>query len=66
MANPFDKLFDSRQEPDEDDKRPTCNRCGSTAVRWRHQGGRWVLFSLRPGVEHVCDVSADFDDLTKD
>lgn len=65
MANPFDDYFDAMQAPEEDDKRATCNRCGSAAVRWRQQGGRWVLFSLRPGVEHSCDVAGDFDDLTK-
>jgi hypothetical protein len=35
-------------------KAPRCKRCGSTAVRWRHQGGRWVLFTLQPGVVHNC------------
>lgn len=39
-----------------------CPDCGSTQVRWRQQTGRWVLFSLQPGVEHVCDP----DDVTKD
>jgi hypothetical protein len=43
---------------------PRCNRCGSTDVRWRQQTGRWVLFSNQPGVEHVCDVSGDFEVLT--
>lgn len=38
---------------------PMCNRCGSTDVRWRQQGGKWVLFSLQPGVEHVCELSGD-------
>ena len=33
---------------------PRCNRCGSTEVRWRQQTGKWVLFSLTPGVEHQC------------
>lgn len=39
-----------------------CKRCGSTAVRWRQQGGKWVLFSLTPGVVHRClnDASKDF------
>lgn len=31
-----------------------CNRCGSTDVRWRQQGGKWVMFSLQPGVLHQC------------
>ncbi len=36
-------------------KSPTrCKQCGSTAVRWRQQTGRWVLFSDKPGIEHVC------------
>ena len=38
---------------------PKCSRCGSTDVRWRQQGGKWVMFSLQPGVEHVCELSAD-------
>jgi hypothetical protein len=38
---------------------PKCNRCGSTDVRWRQQGGKWVLFSLQPGVVHACEPSAD-------
>jgi hypothetical protein len=40
-------------------RQPVCNRCQSTDVRWRQQGGKWVLFSLQPGVEHVCELSAD-------
>lgn len=42
-----------------------CKRCGSTDVRWRQQGGKWVLFSLQPGVEHRCPIQDDFEDLTK-
>lgn len=42
---------------------PVCDRCGSTEVRWRQQGGRWVLFSLQPGKEHVCPVKDEFDAL---
>jgi hypothetical protein len=38
---------------------PQCNRCGSVNVRWRQQGGRWVLFSSRPGEVHVCEINAD-------
>lgn len=41
-----------------------CKRCGSDEVRWRQQGGKWVLFSLAPGVPHACDMSDDFDVLT--
>lgn len=33
---------------------PRCKHCGSTDVRWRQQGGKWVLFSSKPGVEHQC------------
>ncbi len=50
------------------DSKAHCHRCGSTDVRWRQQGGRWVLFSLQPGVEHACpgrSASADeFDEVT--
>lgn len=35
-----------------------CNRCGSRDVRWRQQGGKWVLFSLQPGVVHACAPDA--------
>lgn len=43
-------------------KTPRCNRCGDTEVRWRQQGGKWVLFSLQPGIEHVCKIDdSDFD-----
>jgi hypothetical protein len=35
---------------------PKCARCGSTNVRWRQQGGKWVLFSLQPGVVHACQI----------
>jgi hypothetical protein len=45
--------------PAYDEKLPQCNRCRSYDVRWRQQGGKWVLFSLQPGVEHVCELSAD-------
>lgn len=62
MSGHFDDYFDAMQEPDEEGKRPACNRCGSAAVRWRQQGGRWVLFSLQPGVEHRCDPAAFSDD----
>lgn len=36
---------------------PRCRNCGSHDVRWRQQGGRWVLFSMQPGVEHRCPVT---------
>lgn len=34
-----------------------CRGCRSRDVRWRQQGGRWVLFSLQSGVEHACPVA---------
>lgn len=66
MNPQLDPLFDPMQEPEdrEDQKAPSCNRCGSRAVRWRQQGGAWVLFSLQAGVEHACDFSNDFDEAT--
>lgn len=42
-----------------------CHRCGSTEVRWRQQGGRWVLFSLQPGVEHRCPIIDGFEMVTE-
>lgn len=50
-------LFDDLNEPQR--REPRCNRCKSTDVRWRQQGGKWVLFSMQPGVEHVCELSDD-------
>lgn len=47
---------------DEAHRQPRCKTCGSSEVRWRQQGGKWVLFSLQPGVEHQCSA----DDLVKD
>lgn len=51
----FDKYGDD--EPEIGAKRKgevKCKTCGSADVRWRQQGGRWVLFSLTPGVLHKC------------
>lgn len=51
-----DELTDTTRGP------PKCKRCGSMNVRWRQQGGRWVLFSSTPGVLHQCPrVSATKD-----
>ena len=60
--NPAKPCFDEHDYRDTDrpDHEPACNRCGSTDVRWRQQGGKWVLFSLKPGVEHVCEIADDF------
>lgn len=71
MSDTFDHeadAWDSLNDEDDDrhpyPSRPVrCNRCGSTDVRWRQQGGRWVLFSLQPGKEHVCPVKDEFDAL---
>ena len=46
-------------------RRARCRRCGSTDVRWRQQGGKWVLFSLQPGVEHVCELNSDDFDVVQ-
>lgn len=60
MADDYDYLI----EDDERGVEPACNRCGSTDVRWRQQGGKWVLFSLKPGVVHTCELKVDdFPDL---
>lgn len=53
---PFDPDDEYEQEFDRELK---CNRCGSTDVRWRQQGGKWVLFSSQPGVVHACPISGD-------
>ena len=44
-----------------DRPQPQCDRCGSYDVRWRQQGGKWVLFSLKPGVVHQCPIRDAFD-----
>lgn len=57
-------FLDNFDDDEELQRSPRCKHCGSTDVRWRQQGGRWVLFSLQPGVEHRCDPEAfasDFD-----
>lgn len=43
-----------RDEDPDDQEELRCKRCGSTDVRWRHQAGKWTLFSLQPGVLHLC------------
>lgn len=56
--HPFD---DEEYEREYDHKEPSCKYCGATDVRWRMQTGRWTLFSLKPGVLHVCPIPDDFD-----
>ena len=59
-----DRMLSEDWDPDTDDEEPggpCCNRCGSADVRWRQQGGKWVLFSLQPGVEHKCPIPDGFD-----
>lgn len=66
MRYGFDDYDDADEESDDFDTRPRaptkCNRCGSTAVRWRQQGGQWMMFSLTPGVEHQCSPMAGAED----
>jgi hypothetical protein len=50
---------DEESEPHE----PRCKFCGDTDVRWRQQNGKWVLFSLKPGVVHVCPNTGDAFDV---
>lgn len=54
---PVDREVD--REVDIERRDPQCNRCRSTDVRWRQQGGKWVLFSLTPGQVHTCEITAD-------
>jgi hypothetical protein len=57
--------YEDALEQGSDPQPPRCNRCGSTDVRWRQQGGKWVLFSLQAGVEHRCPLPTDdFEVLT--
>lgn len=57
--------FDRADADERPEWKPTtaqCKRCKATDVRWRQQGGKWVLFSLKPGVLHKCPtVSAQED-----
>lgn len=61
-------IWEMEEEPDENQDdisaRPPlkCKRCGSEDVRWRHQGGRWVMFSLTPGVLHKCQTPSAQED----
>lgn len=58
-------LFDKYEthEDDEEPRVPRCKFCGSTDVRWRQQTGKWVLFSLKPGVEHASECTRNAPDL---
>lgn len=58
--------YDYDYDPSDYEREPSCKYCGSTDVRWRQQGGKWVLFSNKPGVVHSCDVSGDFDDVSNE
>lgn len=61
--NPAKQCFDDEEEAEwggRQPSEPTCKFCGSPDVRWRQQGGKWVLFSLEPGKLHVCPVADDF------
>lgn len=63
VPDAFDR-YDTEEEDPRERREPACNRCGSTDVRWRQQGGKWVLFSLKPGVVHTCELKTDdFPDL---
>lgn len=57
MGNLPNRFNHHEDESDQETQQPRCCRCGSTDVRWRQQGGKWVLFSLRPGVEHTCPTA---------
>lgn len=57
----FDR-YDADEDPEP--RQPRCKKCGSTDVRWRQQTGKWVLFSMTPGVVHTCELKTDdFPDL---
>jgi hypothetical protein len=64
--NDWEGQHDWHGDPEEDDgqgaaHQPHCNRCYATDVRWRQQGGKWVLFSLEPGKLHVCPIPDEFE-----
>jgi len=59
--NPAKQCFDDTEAKYLENYKPLyCRLCGSEDVRWRQQGGKWVLFSLEPGKLHVCPVADDF------
>lgn len=63
FSYPWGEPDDSGEDEERfrDGERETrCNHCGSTDVRWRQQGGKWVLFSLQPGVVHACPIVDGF------
>jgi hypothetical protein len=55
------RAMEEQEQEDEPQRELRCKSCGSTDVRWRQQGGKWVLFSSKPGVEHVCSNAEGFD-----
>ncbi len=57
----YDDDADRWGDGDEEPPALRCNRCGDEEVRWRQQGGKWVLFSLKPGVVHQCPIPDPFD-----
>lgn len=57
MRDAFDQEYE--EQHDDEPRLLYCKRCESQDVRWRQQGGKWVLFSLTPGVPHRCEISTD-------
>lgn len=55
--------YDYDYDPEDHKPEPRCKFCGSEDVRWRQQGGKWVLFSLEPGKLHVCPLADDFQEV---
>lgn len=57
------RMFDRYRDDEEPDEFVPlhCKSCGSTDVRWRLQGDKWTMFSMQPGILHVCDTSEDFE-----
>lgn len=64
---PLACLFECQRNCEMPEHKPVdgarCKFCGSQDVRWRQQGGKWVLFSLEPGKLHVCPVADDFQEV---
>lgn len=57
-----DAMINGTHRRDRVSRETKCKRCGSTDVRWRQQGGKWVLFSMQPGVVHRCPPPSAKDD----
>jgi hypothetical protein len=55
--------FDMQDADEEPAGNAVCRTCGEECT-WHHTGTRWALMG-EDGRLHTCNVTDDFDDLTK-